>query len=163
MGPKQEDPIGQRTHDVDDTLKYSSSLQSSGFLRLRSRQTAEPSISVLFSRTASHPVGHFSHSVLGSFSCGWNHALGQLEHSFEPFDDAYFPFAQFMHETEPPKLVCPRGHKSHADLSWFPFVPARQACVSLQTPSAEQFVASQPSAMVTEDTPPTETVPASGL
>ena len=163
MGPRQEDPRGQRTQDVDDTLKYSSSLQSSGFLRLRSRQKAEPLTFIFSSSTASHPVGHFSHFKLGSFSCGWNHALGQLEHSFEPSDDAYFPFAQFMHETEPPKLVCPGGHKSHAVLSLLPFVPGRQACVSLQTPSAEQSVASQPSAMVTEDTPPAEIVPVSGL
>jgi len=132
MGPIHEEPSGQRTQDVDDTLKYSSSLQSFGFLRLRSRQTAEPLTFVLFlSRTASHPVGHFSHSVLGLFSCGWYHALGQLKHSFAPSDDAYFPFAQFMHETEPPKLVCPGGHKSHAVLFSFPLVPGGHAFVSL--------------------------------
>ena len=122
-----EAPRGQWAHDVDDTLKYSSSLQSSGFLRLRSRQTAEPLTFIFPSSTASHPVGHFSHFKLGSFSCGWNHALGQLEHSFDPSDDAYFPFAQFMHETEPPKLVCPGGHKSHAVLFSFPLVPSLHA------------------------------------
>jgi hypothetical protein len=93
------------------------------------------------------PGGHSWHETLGSFSCGWYHALGQLSHSFAPSDEAYFPFAQFMHDMEPPKLVCPCGQKSHFVLSSLPFVPGGHAFVSLQMPLAKSHsLADQPGA-----------------
>ena len=144
MGPRQEDPSGQRTQD--DTLKYSSLLQSEGFFSPRSRQPGDPFPSFL-SLIAPHPEGHFSQFLLGWFSCGWYHALGQFVQLFAPFNEAYFPLAQFMHETEPRKLVFPAGQESHAVLSTLPFVPGGHAFVSLQMPLSKlHLLADQPGA-----------------
>ena len=68
-------------------------------------------------------------------------------HSFALSDEAYFPFAQFVHETEPKKLVCPAGQESHAVLSTLPFVPGGHAFVSLQMPLFKlHLLADQPRA-----------------
>ena len=85
--------------------------------------------------------------TLGSFSCGWYHALGQLVQLFDLSDAAYFPLAQFMHETEPRKLVCPAGQESHDVLALLPFVPGGHAFVSLQVLlPASHSLANQPGA-----------------
>ena len=148
MGPRQEDPRGQRTHDVDVTLKYSSSLQSSGFLRLRLRQTAEPLTFVLFSlTTAPHPNGHILQRVLASVSCGWYQPAGQSWHLFIPRDKANFPLEQAVQDVDPKKLVSPPGHGSHLRRplsSSMPLVPSGHGEDSTHAPSpAEHFVACQ--------------------
>ena len=82
-------------------LKYSSCLQSSGPLRLRSRQRGEP-LTFIFSslRLAPHPAGQSMQVLLGSVSCGWYWPAGQSSHLCIPRDGAILPLEQTAQDVD---------------------------------------------------------------
>ena len=59
MGPRQDEPRGQRSQSRREVLKYSSSLQSVGLTPPRSEHDEEPESKL------SYPVGHALHEGLG--------------------------------------------------------------------------------------------------
>jgi hypothetical protein len=121
----------------------------------RSRQTADPLISALFSSLiAPHPEGHSTHFKLGLKSCGWYQPLGQSLHS-EPFNAAKRPLEQALHDVAPFVLVSPASHGSQPIRSSLPFVPGGHAAEVLHTPLV-QSSAIQPSAISTVEAPPAE-------
>ena len=142
-------------------------VQSVGFFHLRSRQRAEPLIFLFSSsRMAPHPLGQLMQVVLGLVSCGWYRPAGQSSHFFIPLDKAILPLEQIAQDVDPKELVFPAGQGSQLRRllsSVTPLVPSGHGEDSLHTPSLEQFVACQPGAMATKDTPPAEIVPAFGL
>ena len=100
-------------------LKYSSCLQSSGPLRLRSRQTAEPPTFIFLSlRMAPHPAGQSMQATLAFVSCGWYWPAGQsLQYSILS-DEANLPLEQTAQNVDPETLPASQIlHCSSADSS----------------------------------------------
>ena len=81
-------------------------------------------------------------------------------HSFNPFDAAYFPFAQLMHVVAPWKLVSPASQGLHdvVGVVESPVHPAGQAA-KLEQALSVQFVKNDPAGTVTEVVPPRTIVP----
>jgi hypothetical protein len=117
--------------------------------------------------TEDFPIAHTLHSVAPSSSVYFFSVMLQDSQMFDPLTLANFPLSQILQSVAPFGDVFPGGHLSQLRrpliLSVMPLVPAGHGKDFLHTPSVEQSVACQPSEMLTEDTPPAEIVPASGL